>query len=419
MHPAEPHVCRCPCCQQGGNHPDVQHHRRINLFLAQLDRRQRRLYAAVESDRIGQGGDQIVSMITGLAPGTIRSGRAQLAAGLGGEPLRPDGHSSGRPSTEKRYPNIKSVLEQILSDEIAGDPMGDDKWVRNSVEHISQRLKDHGIDVTGMTVWRLLKDMGFSMKYGKRRRQGSGQDSPDRDEQFRYIASKRQEFVTAGLPVISVDTKKKELIGNFRKPGRSWCRKAPEVDEHDFPSAAECRAVPLGIYDVARNKGYVCVGISNNTPEFAVNVIARWWQEHGRNTYPEAAEMLILADGGGANGCRSKAWKLNLQEKLCDQFGLTVTVCHYPTGCSKWNPVERRLFSQISINWAGKPLRSLAIMLGYIRGTTTSTALTVQAYLDETTYRKGKKVSREQMDRLNLRLHKVCANRNYTLSPRI
>jgi Rhodopirellula transposase DDE domain len=322
MHPAEPHVCRCPCCQQGGNHPDVQHHRRINLFLAQLDRRQRRLYAAVESDRIGQGGDQIVSMITGLAPGTIRSGRAQLAAGLGGEPLRPDGHSSGRPSTEKRYPNIKSVLEQILSDEIAGDPMGDDKWVRNSVEHISQRLKDHGIDVTGMTVWRLLKDMGFSMKYGKRRRQGSGQDSPDRDEQFRYIA-------------------------------------------------------------------------------------------------PEAAEMLILADGGGANGCRSKAWKLNLQEKLCDQFGLTVTVCHYPTGCSKWNPVERRLFSQISINWAGKPLRSLAIMLGYIRGTTTSTALTVQAYLDETTYRKGKKVSREQMDRLNLRLHKVCANRNYTLSPRI
>jgi hypothetical protein len=310
------------------------------------------------------------------------------------------------------------MLEQILEEETAGDPMSDEKWVRNSVEQLSERLRAHGISITGMTVWRLLKKMKYSMKYNKRRRKGSGRDSPCRDEQFRYIATKRQEFRSAGLPIISVDTKKKELIGNFRNHGQSWCKEAPEVDEYDFPSAAECRAVPFGVYDLLRNAGFVVVGVSNNTPEFAVNASARWWNEIGRLAYPAAAEILILADGGGANGCRSKAWKLNLQEKLCDRFGMTVTVCHYPAGCSKWNPIERRLFSQISINWAGKPLRTLRIMLNYIRGTTTATGLTVQAYLDENTYRKGHQVSREELDRLNLKPHDTCPEWNYTLRPR-
>jgi DDE family transposase len=418
MPPPDFHSCKCPRCRDGTDHPDVQYHRQVNVLLAQLNRQQRRLYAAVESNRIGRGGDSLLSLITGLSPGTIRSGRALLSGYVAGQPFQPDGHSSGRPSTESKYPGVTSILERILADEIAGDPMSDEKWVRNSVEHLSERLREHGINVTGMTVWRLLKKMKYSMKYNKRRRMGSGHDSPRRDEQFRYIAAKRQAFQAAGLPVISVDTKKKELIANFRNEGRSWCKEAPEVDDHDFPSSAECRAVPFGVYDLIRNAGYVIVGVSNNTPEFAVNAIARWWGQVGRREYPSSKEILVLADGGGANGCRVKAWKVRLQERLCDRYGLAVTVCHYPPGCSKWNPVERRLFSQISINWAGKPLRSLTVMLRYIRGTTTETGLSVQAHLDENTYRKGQKVSRDEMDRLNLQRHDTCPDWNYTLRPR-
>src|SRR5262249_49881718 len=222
----------------------------------------------------------------------------------------------------------------------------------------------------------------------------------------------------SGLPIISVDTKKRELIGNFRNNGRAWAREAQEVDEHDFPSQAECSALPFGVYDTTRNAGYVVVGLSHNTPEFAVSTIAKWWQEVGHAGYPQAAHVLILADGGGSNGSRSRAWRTNLQGNLCDRFQLTASVCHYPPGCSKWNPVEHRLFSQISRNWEGKPLRTLGIMLGYIRGTTTTTGLTVQAHLDENTYCQGQKVSREEMGRLNIERHDTCPEWNYTIRPR-
>jgi hypothetical protein len=190
------------------------------------------------------------------------------------------------------------------------------------------------------------------------------------------------------------------------------------VNEHDFTSTAECRAVPFGIYDVLRNEGYVTVGTSNDTPEFAVAAIASWWEFEGRKLYPAATELLILADCGGTNGNRCKAWRLNLQEKLCNRFGLTITVCHYPPGCSKWNAIEHRLFSRISINWAGRPLKSLELMLGYIRGTTTSTGLKVKTYLDENIYRKKAKVSREELERLDLRHHKTRPEWNYTIRPR-
>jgi hypothetical protein len=215
-----------------------------------------------------------------------------------------------------------------------------------------------------------------------------------------------------------VDTKKKELIGNFRNNGRAWCREAPQVSEHGFASEAECVATPYGVYDLTKNRGFVVVGLSHNTPEFAVTVIARWWDAEGRVSYPDADGILLLADGGGGNGSRYGAWKLKLQELLCDRFGVKATVCHYPTGCSKYNPVEYKLFSQISLNWEGKPLRSLELMLGYIRGTTTSTGLTVQAFLDEGVYRKGLKASREDMKRLNINYHEICPRWNYTISPR-
>jgi Rhodopirellula transposase DDE domain len=324
----------------------------------------------------------------------------------------------GRPRIEEKYPAITAAVEEMVSDEVAGSPEGDKVWVRSSVSKLTKRLQEKGFKVARNGVWALLKRMGFSLRTAVRIRRGVTKDPGRRDEQFRYIAAKRKEFAQAGLPVISVDTKKKELIGNFRNPGRCWCRQAPEVDEHYFPSQADGIAVPFGVYDVAKNKGYVAVGMSHNTPEFAVSVIAKWWQEEGRGSYPGKGHLLILADGGGANGSRSAAWKKNVQERLCDQFGLIVTVCHYPPGCSKWNPVERRLFSEISKNWEGKPLRSFALVVGYIRGTTTTTGLTVKAYLDEGIYKKGLKPTREEISALKLEPHAVCPELNYTIRPR-
>jgi hypothetical protein len=327
------------------------------------------------------------------------------------ESCRPGGHR-----IEDREPGITAALEQLLADEVAGDPMGRECWVRSSLRKLRDALGKQGYRVDHCTVRKLLKKMGFTLKRNLKRRGGS--QHPNRDEQFRYIATRRAMFTSAGLPVISIDTKKKELIGNFRNPGRAWRRKPVEVNEHDFTSTAECRAVPFGIYDVGRNCGHVRVGISNETPEFAVTAIAEWWQSEGRTAYPSAGELLILADCGGANGHRNCAWKLKLQEELCDALGLTVTVCHYPPGCSKWNPIEYRLFSQISTNWAGQPLRSLMIMIGYIRGTRTKAGLAVTALLDENTYPRGQKVSAEVLRSLHVRHHETCSDWNYTVSPR-
>jgi hypothetical protein len=377
------------------------------------------LYAAVEANRIGRGGAGRARALTGLGAPTIARGRRELSDLLQGiQVTKQRKPIKGRPRTEEKYPAITAALEEILNDEVAGDPDGEHKWVRSSVTKVTNRLRQKGFRVGRNAVWALLRRMGFSLRTAVRRRRGVSRDPVRRDQQFRYIASQRKRFHKAGLPVISVDTKKKELIGNFRKFGRSWCRQAPDVDEHDFASQAECIAVPFGVYDLAANQGYVVVGVSHNTPAFAVSVIARWWEEDGRARYPGKRRMLILADGGGANGSRCAAWKMNIQEKLCDGLGLTVTVCHYPSGCSKWNPVERRLFSQISKNWEGKPLKSLSLMLGYIRGTTTTTGLTVKAYLDEGIYRKGQEVTREQLQKLNARPHSVCSNWNYTIRPR-
>jgi hypothetical protein len=355
----------------------------------------------------------------GLCKRTVAHGRQQLADLLESKSPNKEPHPvGGRPQTEKKLPAITAALEEMLSDEVAGDPMGAQTWVRSSARKLAQRLREKGFPVSNTTVWRLLKRMGFSMKTSVRKRRGVTRDPAARDEQFRYIASQRAAFAEARLPMISVDTKKKELIGNFRNNGRTWCRKPPEVSEHGFASEAECVATPYGVYDVTTNKGFVVVGLSHNTPEFAVTVIARWWESEGRVTYPSADEILILADGGGGNGNRCRAWKWKLQELFCDRFRLKATVCHYPAGCSKYNPVEYKLFSQISINWEGKPLRSLELMLGYIRGTTTSTGLTVRASLDEGIYKRGLKVSRADMKLLNVKPHEVCPQWNYTISPR-
>lgn len=305
----------------------------------------------------------------------------------------------------------------MVSPETAGDPMSEQKWVRSSLADLSRRLVEIGHRVSATTVGRLLKGLGYSLKANDKRR--TGKDHVDRDTQFGYIEAQKAAFEATGQPIISVDTKKKEPIGDFKNHGRVWCKEAEAVNVHDFLPADSVRAVPYGIYDLQLNRGFVYVGTSAETPAFAVDAIATWWEEEGRPAYPDADSLLILADGGGCNGHRRHAWKERLQNELSCCFGLSVTVCHYPTGCSKWNPIEHRLFSFISLNWAGIPLRTLLILMACIRGTTTAAGLVVKAKLIEGDYPKGVKVPPPVMEQLRLEHHPVCPKWNYTIDPRI
>jgi hypothetical protein len=271
--------------------------------------------------------------------------------------------------------------------------------------------------VSHTTVGRLLHEMKYALKVNVKRLTGA--PHPEREPQFAYIEQQKQAFLQAGLPVISVDTKKKELIGNFRNPGQRWCQIADTVNEHDFAQDALGKAVPYGIYDLAHNRGYVYVGQSADTPQFAVEMIAEWWRAFGRQDFPAADQLLILCDAGGSNGYRPRLWKQQLQELLADQLGLAVTVCHYPTGASKWNPIEHRLFGPLSLNWAGHPLRTFETMLALIRGTVTETGLKVEAFLVNKVYAAGLKVADTVMKRLNIERHAVCPNWNYTIRPHI
>jgi hypothetical protein len=296
--------------------------------------------------------------------------------------------------------------------------MSQKKWVRASLRRLSRELGQAGHAASAPTVGRLLGKLGFGLRANLKSEE-MGSNHPDRDTQFGYIAERKAAFVTAGEPVISVDTKKKDLIGNFKNEGQAWGAQAERVNVHDFPSEAEGRAVPYGIYDVVKNRGWVVVGQSADTPEFAVDAIVSWWEEEGLQSYPSAKRLLILADGGGSNGARSRMWKQRVQEQLADRLGLEVTVCHYPRGCSKYNLIEHRLFSFISLNWAGKPLRSFEAMLGLIGATTTTAGLKVKAILNEKVYAKGRRVSEAEMKMLNLERHEVCPDWNYTLRPRL
>ena len=295
--------------------------------------------------------------------------------------------------------------------------MSEQKWVRVSLRQLSRELGEAGHPASPPTVRRLLDARGYRLHANTKQLESSAAH-PDRDRQFGYITQQRQSFSTAGLPQISVDTKKKELIGQFKNAGRVWSREAEAVNVHDFRADALGRAVPYGIYDLAHNRGTVYVGQSADTPRFAVDLLARWWVDEGQAAYPEASELLILADGGGSNSARSRVWKQQLQEQLCDRHGLAVTVCHYPTGCSKWNPIEHRLFGPISQTWAGHPLATWEAMLGYLQGTTTATGLTVRAALHDGIYRTGESVPDAVMATLNLTTHDVCPTWNYTLRPR-
>jgi len=295
--------------------------------------------------------------------------------------------------------------------------MSDRRWVRSSLRHLSRRLGEAGHHASPPTVRRLLDGLGYRLYANAKQVEGRA-THPDRDAQFAYIATQRATFTAAGLPQVSVDSKKKELVGNFKNAGRGWSQVAEAVNVHDFLSDGLGRAVPYGIYDLTRNRGRVYVGQSGDTPRFAVDALTRWWVSEGHAAYPTATAVLVLADGGGSNSARSRVWKHQLQQQLCDGLGLTVMVCHYPPGCSKWNPVEHRLFGPISLNWAGQPLRDWDTVLGYLQGTTTTSGLAVHAELLTGDYLTGERVSDDDMKHLNLDRHTVSPIWNYTLRPR-
>lgn len=293
--------------------------------------------------------------------------------------------------------------------------MSSKKWVRWSLRKVAAILRER-YPISRTTLRRLLRKLDYRLLAN--RPELTGPAHPDRDKQFRYIARLIRLFLRAGYPVISVDTKKKELIGNFKNSGRAWATEPEWVNLHDFRQDAVGQAVPYGIYDLAHQQGYIYVGTSADTPEFAAYAIAQWWADPDRPRFAHEDKLLILGDAGGSNNCRYWSWKQQVQFQLADQFGIEVFVCHYPTGASKWNPIEHRLFSQISLNWAGKPLRTFEAMLGYIRSTTTQAGLTVKAFLVERVFQKGVKVSPQERRSLHLVRRRVCPNWNYILKPR-
>jgi len=315
---------------------------------------------------------------------------------------------------------VIECIADLLKHDQAGDPVHGLQWTRKTTRKIAGVLRRLGIRISAKTVGRLLREMGFSLRVNHKTLESGNKNPPPRrvrHRQFKYIRQKRDEFAFRESPIVSIDTKKKELIGNFKNQGVSWEQEPQLVKDHDFRSDAEGMAIPYGIYDTQANRGFVVVGTSRETPAFAVDAVALWWKECGRTWYPQKAELLILADCGGGNSARARAWKYHLQHQLCNPHRLTVTVCHYPPGASKWNPIEHNLFSQISNNWAGKPLVSYETVVKYAQTTKTSCGLRVSARLLRKNYNQGEKIPHTEMGKLMLTGHKTLPSWNYTLAP--
>jgi len=391
--------------------------RRFELVSGELNERARRLVAASEAMAIGWGGISVVSRATGLSRKAISQGIKQLQQGGGGNEGRIRRKGGGRKKTVKKDPSLREDLERLVEPVTRGDPESPLRWTCKSVRHLAKELIRQGHQVSHQLVSELLHDLGYSLQANRKTREGG--EHPDRDRQFEHLNAQAQAFLAAGEPAVSVDAKKKELIGDFKNPGREWRPQGhpEEVRVYDFPIAGLGRATPYGIYDVGQNTGWVNVGIDHNTAAFAVESIRRWWHSVGQSQYPEAKRLLISADSGGSNGSRVRLWKWELQQ-LADETGLSITVCHLPPGTSKWNKIEHRLFAWISQNWRGKPLTSYAVVLKFIAATTTTTGLSVQCQLDTNRYPAGRKVSDEEMATLSIVPDTFHGEWNYTILPR-
>jgi hypothetical protein len=349
---------------------------------------------------------------------TITQGLRELRGGKLRSPAegRVREPGGGRKKVEQADSELARRLRNIVEETTAGDPMSPLKWTSKSTRTIADELNAAGHPISSVTVGRCLADMGYTLQSNVKTREGP--QHPNRDAQFRYINGQVKAFRRSGDPVISVDTKKKELVGAFKNAGRRWLPKGQpdEVTVHDFPHLGQGKAIPYGAYDIALNRAVVNVGVTHETAEFAVESIRRWWRLDGRRYYRDAARLLICADSGGGNGNRQRAWKLHLQA-LSDETGMAITVCHYPPGTSKWNQIEHRLFSFISLNWKGKPLVNFETVINLIGGTRTRTGLKVKAVLDTNQYETGVEISDEDIDQLRLKRHKVHPAWNYTLLP--
>jgi hypothetical protein len=385
---------------------------RISPFL---DERVKRLYIANEALRLGRGGKVLISKALGVGRVRINAGISELLnqSVLEGKIRRSGG---GRKAVESSYPKLKEKLEEIVSPYTRGDPENPLCWCSKSLRKIQQSLKETGIAVSHVTIEKKLQSMGYSLQSNRKIDEGSEEE--DRDSQFCHINEKTKGFIAENQPVISVDCKKKELIGQYKNAGREWekSKEPTEVKVYDFVDPELGKAAPYGVYDIAKNQGWVSVGISSDTAQFAVNTIRTWWQQMGREAYPQAHKLLITADSGGSNSARGKLWKKELQQ-LATETGIEIHVCHFPPGTSKWNKIEHRLFSYISKNWRGKPLASMALIIKLIAGTTTEKGLIVKAMKDEAIYQKGIKVTDEEMAAINLTRDDVNGKWNYKISP--
>jgi transposase len=380
-----------------------------------LDERARRLVAAGEALAAGRGGIAAVSAATGVARSTVLRGLADLRGGdLPEDRARRSG--GGRPAAVDKQPGLLEALGEIVQSAIRGDPEAALLWVSKSQRHLADVLTERGFAVSHKLVGRLLHRLGFSLQANRKTREGS--NHPDRDAQFEHINQLVNDFQGAGQPAISVDTKKKELVGDFKNAGRELRPKGePEpVRVHDFKIPELGKVAPYGIYDIAANTGWINLGIDHDTAAFAVESIRRWWQGLGRERYPDASRLLITADCGGSNGARVRLWKRQLQT-LADETGLAITVAHHPPGTSKWNRIEHRLFAFITQNWRGKPLLTHQVIIQLISATTTRTGLAVQCQLDENDYPKAIKVSDAEMAEINITLDGFHGDWNYTISP--
>ena len=387
--------------------------------LGTLNESQARLFVAEKALEMGRGGISRLAKLTGMSRPTIikgaaeLQGRIQIAAAEGGRIRRVGG---GRRRLEEVQPGVLRQLKRILDETTAGDPMSLLKWTSKSTRTIAEEMTRRGYPMTGVTVARCLHDLDYSLQANIKSIEGP--QHPDRDAQFRYINSQVKSFLRAGDPVVSVDTKKKELVGAFRNAGRTWRPrgKPREAFTHDFPHLGEGKAIPYGTYDVGKDRALVNVGVTHDTAEFAVESIRRWWRMLGRRCYPKARRLLICADAGGSNGNRLRAWKVHLQQ-MANELRVPIAVCHYPPGTSKWNKIEHRLFSFISMNWKGRPLVSYETIVNLIGSTRTHSGLKVKAILDTREYETGEEVSLRQMKDLNLQRHSFHPDWNYTLRP--
>ena len=392
----------------------------ILLFYCILDEKQKRLYAGLESLKIGHGGDTLISKLLNIDPETVSKGRKELVRGdFEKDRIRKLG--AGRPEVKKK-PEIICKIEQLLKYDTAGDPITGIKWTKTTTRKIADILAEEQIYVSSNTSGKLLKDMWYSLKINYKKiesdpKKSTPESREKRNQQFIYINQMRETSQKQNTPMISVDAKKKELVGNFKNQGAKWCKNPNEVNAYDFRSMACGIFIPYGIYDMDQNKGFVVGGVSYNTAEFAVNSIVKWWKTKSNNMIAKQKSLLIIADGGGSNGSRTRLWKVCLQKLLCNKYGINVTVCHYPPGTSKYNPIEHRLFSEISKNWAGEPLKDYERILNYICTTKTRTGLKVKASIDETVYKKGIKISDAQMNKINIKYHNVLPQWNYTIFP--